>query len=144
MKANELMPGDLITFKDCQNDKEILVIKIWQINQEGNALVFIDDSKVLDEVTINEDVAGIPLTPEILVKNGMKPFDIDKLTEKATAKWWHKRGDFFIKQYHFKHHDFKPEYSFGCNNHTLIEGIEYVHELQQALKLCGIEKTIKL
>lgn len=91
-----------------------------------------------------DNIKPIPLTPEILEKNGMNPFDIDRLTDKATAKWWHKGGDFFIKQYHFKHHNFKPEYSFGCNNHTLIEGIEYVHELQHSLKLCGIEKTIKL
>lgn len=96
------------------------------------------------EIYSIDDIDPIPLTPEILEKNGMKPFEIDKLTSKATAKWWHKSGDFFIKQYHFKHHNFEPSYSFGCNNHTLIEGIEYVHELQHALKLCKIEKEIKL
>ena len=144
MKANELMIGDLVTFKDCQNDKEVIVVKIWGINQEGNALVLIDDSDSLDEVTIDEEFVGIPLTPEIIEKNGMKPFDVDKLTDNATAKWWHKDGIFFIKQYHFKHHNFKPTYSFGCHNHTLIEGIEYVHELQHALKLCKIEKEISL
>jgi len=41
MKANELMIGDFVTFKDCQNDKEIMVIKIWHLSQEGNALPFL-------------------------------------------------------------------------------------------------------
>lgn len=144
MKTEELMIGDVVTFKDCQHDENPVIIKIWQINQDGDALVCIDNDTTLDEITIDEEIVGLLLTTEILEKNGMRPFDIDKLTEKATAKWWHKGGDFFIKQYHFKHHNFKPTYSFGCHNHTLIEGIEYVHELQHALRLCGIDKEIVL
>ena len=69
MKANELMVGNYITFKDCQNDKEPNIIRIWQINEEDEALVSIDGDESLDEITINEDIVGIPLTDEILDKN---------------------------------------------------------------------------
>lgn len=129
MKASDLMIGDWVVLVDPDTKKRTIT------------RVHFSD---LSDAFVLGLFEPIPITPEILEKNGMNPFDIDKLTEKATAKWWHKGGDFFIKQYHFKHHNFKPTYSFGCNNHTLIEGIEYVHELQHALKLCKIEKEIKL
>lgn len=129
MKSNELMIGDKIRQKNSGIFLQISSVQppyIISIGEEGR---FHEDT-----------IEPIQLTKEILEKNGMKPFEIDKLTDKATAKWWHKSGDFFIKQYHFKHNGFNPSYSFGCHNHTLIEGIEYVHELQHALKLCKIEK----
>lgn len=129
MKANELMIGDWVVLVDPDTKKrEITRVHFGDLSCGFTLGLF----------------EPIPITPEILEKNGMKPFDIDKLTDKGTAKWWHKNGDFFIKQYHFKHQNFKPTYSFGCHNHTLIEGIEYIHELQHALKLCRIEKEIEL
>ena len=130
MKPSEVMIGDYLL------DRSGFPKKVDEV---------LDDGVLLGGVYHHmAEMKGIPITPEILEKNGMKPFDIDKLTDKGTAKWWHKSGDFFIKQYHFKHQNFKPTYSFGCHNHTLIEGIEYVHELQHALKLCKIEKEIQL
>lgn len=135
MKSNELMIGDWV--KVIHLNKIGRVYRVDAANGHGN-----EYAALLDGDFDCKDLEPIPLTPEILEKNGMNPFDIDKLTEKATAKWWHKGGDFFIKQYHFKHNGFNPSYSFGCHNHTLIEGIEYVHELQHALKLCKIEKEI--
>jgi hypothetical protein len=70
VKPNQIMIGDILTFKDCQNDKEPVIIKIWQINQEGEAFVFIDDSDSLDEITIDEEIVELPLTTEIIEKNG--------------------------------------------------------------------------
>ena len=142
MKANELMLGDFVTFKDCQNDKDMVVIKIWDINQEGNAFVFIDDSEVLDEVFIDEDFVGIPLTPEILEKNGFvkapmvsdtPPYDKDEEGNMHFSLngnfwgWWQQNQTFLI-----------PANGLGW-----LE-FKYLHQLQHALKLCGIEKTIEL
>lgn len=146
MKANELMIGDFVTFKDCQNDEEILVIKIWHLSQEGNALVFIDDSKALDEIAIDDEIVGIPLTPEILEKNGFEKFDFMNI--KGQHQW-----SFWI--------DILTSVSLWCKNlyDNPTEGwmlrlesslasccikIEYAHELQHALRLCGIDKTIEL
>lgn len=132
MKANDLMVGDIVTFKDCQNDKEVIVVKIWGINQEGNALVFIDDSDSLDEVTIDEEFVGIPLTPEILEKNG---FNIEIAPYTPGWKKCILNPNFFLED------RLKGFYHF--NGNTLAK-TQYVHELQHALKLCGIEKTIEL
>lgn len=143
MKTNELMVGDFITFKDCQNDKEIVVVKIWEINQDGNALVFIDDSEVLDEVAIDEEFAGIPLTPEILEKNGIV-YDYDE--EECVADYKFVK----LKGYQYSDDEILIDY---CNGHIKVISdfygdvnmeIEYVHELQHALKLLKIEKTIEL
>jgi hypothetical protein len=126
------MVGDIVTFKDCQNDKEKVVVKIWQINQEGNALVFIDDSEVLDEIAIDDEIVGIPITPEILEKNG---FNIE--IAPYTPDWMRciLNPNFFLED------RLKGFYHFNGNN---LAKIQYVHELQHALKLCGIEKQIEL
>ena len=55
MKTEELMIGDVVTFKDCQHDENPFIIKIWQINQDGDALVFIDDdATMLDSIAIDD------------------------------------------------------------------------------------------
>lgn len=74
----------------------------------------------------------IPLTPEILEKNGWAHYEDDKDS-------FHDEDCVFLKQ---------KEGGYGvCIDNVLrtISGIiHYVHELQQALRLCGIEKEIKL
>lgn len=143
MKANELMPGDLVTFKNCQYSRDAVIIKIWGINQEGNALVFIDDSEVLDEVTIDEEFAGIPLTPEILKKNGfvskkgrfmqLGNFDNPPLI------LWH-----LVDNPILRYLKGQLEIHHGAENNHVSFMCHYVHEFQHALKLCRIEKTIEL
>lgn len=133
MKSSELMIGDLVTFKDCQNEEEIVVIKIWQLNQEGNAFVFIDDSKVLDEIAIDDEIVGIHLTPEILEKNGFVRHGNEYCN---LQQWILKIGD---KKYLSIEQDTQEE-------EFCVETIwiNYVHEMQHILKLCKIEKEIEL
>ena len=155
MKANELMIGDLVTFKDCINDEEILVIKIWHLSQEGNALVFIDDSKVLDEIAIDDEIVGIPLTPKILEKNGFHINGIPSIitSVKCIDDWsddtyvWSRQETpderMFVSVYMDTSADFFVEvYCQYCHADGIH--VKYLHELQHALKLCGIEKTIEL
>lgn len=127
------MIGDLVTFKDCQNEEEIVVIKIWQLNQEGNAFVFIDDSKVLDEIAIDDEIVGIHLTPEILEKNGFVRHGNEYCN---LQQWILKIGD---KKYLSIEQDTQEE-------EFCVETIwiNYVHEMQHILKLCKIEKEIEL
>lgn len=78
------------------------------------------------------DVKPIPITAEILEKNGIKN---DKVSR------WYKWEDEHAKI------SFNPYYCVSD-----IESIEvtikayfvYVHELQQAIRLCGIDKKIEL
>ena len=93
-----------------------------------------------------EDVEPIPLTPEILEKNGFRLSQRD--AEHAFFKEW-------------EGHKFEIEIKKSTNCGKVL-GIKllgntgyaiksynmplpiYVHTLQHALKLCGIEKTIEL
>ena len=141
------MIGDLVTFEDCQHDEHPIVVKIWQINGDNDAFVSINENDALDEITIDDEIVGIPLTPEILEKNGFKKLDFSHyqindrtLVLDADGKWegplsWHwvvtemmdtnQRGQSVVLDYY-------------------VATINYVHELQHALKLCGIEKEIVL
>lgn len=122
MNANELMLGDLVTFKDCQNDANPVVIKIWQINADGEAFVSIDGHDELNEISIDDEVVGIPLTDEILRENFPEP---DELT------WFPRDGAFFCET--------------TINKEIMALGLfRYVHQLQNCLKLAEIKKEIVL
>jgi hypothetical protein len=103
------------------------------------------DNEVIFDGTLEKYVSNclpIPLTPEILEKNGFKkatqisdtePFDIDEEGNKHYSYsttfwgWWQPDNIFCI-----------PANGLGWLN------IKYVHQLQHALRLCGIEKEIIL
>lgn len=124
MKANELMIDDLVTFKECQGEEHPIIIKIWQVADDGEAFAVIDGDDVLDAIYIDDEIVGIPLTEEILRNNFPEP--TDGLT------WFPEEGGFNC-------HTYVPD----CKINAF--GIfKYVHELQHALRLCGINKEIKL
>ena len=155
MKAEDLMIGDIVTFNDCLHDENPVVIKIWQINQDGDALVYIDDDTAIDEIAIDDDIVGIPLTPEILEKNG---FHINGIPNSITSvkgidDWsddtyvWSRQETpderMFVSVYMDDLSNFFVEvYCQYCHADGIH--VKYVHELQHLLKLCGIEKTIEL
>lgn len=142
MKAQDLMLGDLVTFRDCQKDTSPAIIKVWQINADNEAFVSIDGSDGLDEISIDDEIVGIPLTPEILEKNG---FEI-----RGRKKYFLVPNDPSLA--------IKREPIIGAHGNTFTIGhfwegkkdfrwfieISFVHELQHALRLCGIEKEIVL
>ena len=115
------MLGDLVTFKDCQNDEAPSIVKIWQINAAGYALVSIDGDDTLDEMSIDDEIVGIPLAPEILEKNFPSP---------EVVCWYPNTNSYRIL--------------IGEDEAVVALNTNYVHELQHALRLCGIEKEIEL
>ena len=123
MKANELMIGDLVQYGDIHPIKtRVLGIssvdngKHWHIQAEP------ENTNSMRIVAMHA-VEPIPLTTEILEKNF--PTIEDGVTWSETAD----SGLFNIRVEYDKY----------------VEGIfKYVHELQHALRLCGIEKTIEL
>lgn len=92
----------------------------------------------------------IPLTAEILEKNGFE--ELMNESEVSAARFGRKPEPTGVWQYGFGQFDsvaYVPEQSFlrikfmeGCQ--ADIANIKYVHELQHALRLCGIEKEIIL
>ena len=128
MKAEELMIGDWVLYNETH--QQILEISC------------IDDEVYLktDELVHLSEIQPIPLTTEILKKNG---FD----TSDPEVKQYHFTED--GQSYHFSlrqmynQKDNKPNgYSFYA--FCVLTIIDYVHQLQHALRLCGIEKDIVL
>jgi len=155
MKPNELMIGDWVTFKDCQHENPILIKIIaigFQADEENDCLVQIDGDKACDIIAIDDEIVGIPLTAEILEKNGWEKDDdgfyepIMELNEVSKDR----NGESIWLEWGIKGHILDVEKEIeNRNNGSLsisraIIKCEFVHELQHALKLCGIEKEIVL
>lgn len=130
MKANELMIGDYL--------KTIFTQKIVKVKEIKQSCIYTEDNGY----EYNE-IEPIPLTPDILEKNGF-----------AIKKKWAQIGNFGdspLIMWHFEDdvflHDFKHELEIHQNDTGKVHlhiPCEYVHELQHALRLCKIDKTITL
>lgn len=130
MKATELMIGDLVIHgfggigKITEIDSKTVVIKDdgFDIGDGMNEVSF-----ALNELT------PIPLTPEILEKNGFE-LQRDKSELGTLDTYWlgSELGAFRIHRLN------NGDYQFG------LAKISNVHELQHALRLCGINKEIEI
>ena len=135
MKANELMIGDWVVYSG---------------DAEYTNPVRIEGMDILTCALITEDredvgfdgIEPIPLTAEILEKNGFEMED--------NCNYWFSDEDegleitFFPKRKNYTNgtYNYVDIYK-GCL--SIIElPIRFVHELQHALRLCGIEKEIEL
>ena len=120
MKATELMVGDWVL--DGKKPAQITGIMC-------------DD---LFETTLSPSVGGecispIPLTPEILEKNGFRKGSyIEVVGGLDTYYLGEEIGSFRI------HRLQKGYYQFG------LAKINFVHQLQHALRLCGINKEVEI
>lgn len=129
MKANELMIGDYVIRKNVPNEI-LIVVAIDSIR--GIVYLDLDGLGITEKI---ENIEPIPLTTEILEK-------ID---------FWYEHNVGYVTE------EYEYEIIYSTWNHELqilknreqILKLKYfdemsVHELQHALRLCGIEKTIKL
>ena len=128
MTTKDLVIGDYVTFKDCQNDDTPTIVKIEGLGYQGRgvveeALVTIDgDENGFDLVEIDDEFVGIPLTEEILQENFTIPEEI---------VWWPLNdGSFRVEM--------------QDDTHLIIGKYNYVHELQHALRLFGKNGEIEL
>ena len=128
MKANELMIGDFVTRQNYEN-KDV-VCKIIGLSKNSISVEFDNGSRSMG--ASEDSISPIPLTPEILEKNG---FNIEITPYTPDWKRCILNPNFFLED------RLKGFYHFNGNN---LAKIQYVHELQHALKLCGIEKQIEL
>ena len=139
LRAEDLMVGDYLTFTDVQNDSRCQKLKVVVIDGATNELlVSVDGDPTLDRIDIDDELCGIPITPEILDKNG---FESDNnmfgLCDYELSKSYilENRGDRFCFVKRFPGH---------CHSTFFIIEVRFIHELQHCLKLCGINKTIEL
>lgn len=142
MKANELMIGDWV-----RSDNETTqVTDIVTDHREMLCSVSCADRATYDDVGLQP----IPLTAEILEKNRFE--ELMSEGERVAEMFGRKPHPTGVWMYCFGRFDsvaYVPERSFlrikfmeGCQ--ADIANIKYVHELQHALRLCGVEKEVVL
>ena len=137
MTTKELMVEDYITFSDVQNDSYCPKLKVVIIDKE-DVYVSVDGDPVVDMLD-SKDLAGIPLTPEILEKNGFGYIEKDE-----------NLSHYYLGEPHFckdmnLHIGTDNTGRFWLNYYNnAIYGLRYVHQLQHAIRLCRIEKEIEL
>lgn len=85
----------------------------------------------------------IPLTPEILEKNGLEKRCSDELVLFDNSKI-DITGEYFIIRYFVNTQRVWLCKRTGVCENEIRKNCQYVHELQHALKLCGIDKEIVL
>jgi len=124
MDCKDLMIGDWVKV---EQTTEVVNAKVLGVHKDGVINYEVDYSGVVATNQIHTDyVSPIPITEEILVKNGWRK---EPITIDGDYANWH--GEIPINQD-------EDEY-----NYADIE-LKYVHQLQHLLRLCGIEKEIEL
>lgn len=133
MKATDLMIGDWV--------------KCYSSNCGGHRVDFINEMD--DEIGIDGEIFDlnrlnpIPLTPEILAKNGLEKRCSDELVLFDNSKI-DTTGEYFIIRYFVNTQRLWLCKGIGVDENEIRINCQYVHELQHALKLCGIDKQIVL
>lgn len=115
MKANELIIGDWIYRPDCFD-------QVKEIRQNG--IIGLDSARGLIPFL---ELEPIPLIPEILEKNGF--------SNKGTL-WYLEEDNFELE------HNNNDSFIWIVGDVYIVASIKYVHELQHALRLCGITREI--
>lgn len=132
MTANELMIGDYVIRKNVTNEF-LTVVAIDSIR----GIVYLD----LDGLGITEkleNIEPIPISPKILEKIGFvkQAYDGWLISENNGRRLIEYRTDYFdgLLRINYAEEPFSE----------LTIKAKYFHELQHALRLCGIEKPIEL
>jgi hypothetical protein len=139
MKANEIILGTYVYFNCFDGSK--IVVRVTGFN---DGIVY-GDSKNGSHWCNIKNVEPIPLTPEILEKNEFKPYipenhletvyacqDVSKaVANELYALWSYQDGSFYLLL------------RVGGKDMVRMD-VHYIHQIQHALRLCGIEKTIEL
>ena len=135
MKTTELMIGDKVMVKVLSQIPNTYVLHTWTANDYSRDI----------------QVKPIPITPEILEKNGFSPETF------LTAEWGRKvyfkefpgcvvepadSGKYIFgktKYWSETYGDGSPK-DWGTMYESRIYNLQYVHELQQALRLVGLNE----
>jgi len=129
MEATELMVGDIVYVTP---DKTGRVCTVNRSNT-GRAFVLVKDERYIHSLV---NITPVPLTPEILKKNGFGYVEGDEYSTYHPTHFYLgepqfcKSMDLHIGTYN------KGIFWVNIRQNT-IYGIRYVHELQHALRMCG-------
>ena len=140
MKATELMIGDWVEVTNSDYLKFVQVDGIL-----GNSIFTKEAEYESEEIDIN-DLRTIPLTSEILEKNGFKRLQDTYLFNVTTNQFgvnlWLEIGpDSWIENNKIRVDSLKGDFNYPM---LTIMSCKYVHEFQHLLKLFRIKKDIVL
>jgi hypothetical protein len=133
MKANELMIGDWVKFKNSDLAHRVIAIAGKSIKVDKTHWY---SANIFDP---------IPLTLEILEKNGFKKFDFLHIEGQYYQwTWWENTLISVTLWCRELNNNTKDGLMLKIEtlNFSLCLKVNCVHELQHALRLCGIEKEI--
>ena len=128
MEEKELMIGDWVNVYINDDDPMecgYVTCKIDSINEFGDISAYFDDRK-------EEDIEPIPLTVDILKKNGLEA--------SITGQHWKEDEDFLLE---ISVEDGEIWWSINFNEYSIMR-LYYVHQLQHAMRLCNIKREIIL
>ena len=159
MKTNELMFGDWLFIEDANTKIRYNV----RVNKIDGSYIYFDSEDVSVTGLSYDCFFPIPLTPEILEKNGFvwrddltndemfMPAIIDKLdTEECyeiVVEWRDSYDNGAVDDFNREFWDECWKLHCMCKMKSFViesSNTIYVHELQHALRICGIEKEIVL
>lgn len=135
MKLEELMIGDWVAIDepDRYHGYNGKVVAIGGENRYVTLFVPVTNHDVFEE-----DIRPIPISEDILLKNGFEEIKVEDI----------------YSVYRDKDCDITPDVDDDCklcwmlycgkNDHDANICLHFVHELQNTLRLCGIEKIIEL
>ena len=137
MEAKDLMIGDWVLWNTYPMKVMMIGSRMVKLYNEDNSIE-------------DDEISPMPITIDFLEKNGFD--ELMNESEVSAARFGRKPEPTGVWQYGFGRFDsvaYVPEQSFlrikfmeGCQ--ADIANIKYVHELQHALRLCGVEKEIIL
>ena len=121
MEKLEYIPGDLVYIHG-----SLRIVS----NCDGYYATYYDENERLQEVNVNV-IEGIPITPEILEKNGWK-----SINGKYALKI--KNANYVVLEF--------TEYGIYTyiNENTMLFTIKYIHELQHLLYALHIDSNLKI
>ena len=141
MKANELMIGDIVSHNGIPVKIEVIAGMYSYVVPVKDNLGYLNKGFEVD----NDELTPIPITPDILGKNDFLHFH----PENRKAEYWQiyiKGGDINVKitYGHFRFRIYGKPLKDGAFRPSFNGHLCYVHELQNVLRLCGIEREIIL
>ena len=138
MKAEELMIGDWLFYK---GQVAAFPFKVEQITKKKVGYHAEPCENRIHYLILSE-CDPIPLTPEILEKNGFKMvLDINKLPTYRIK--WTRNPNLYFTIFTGVDGYWNPV-GFGVTIGGVNEEVDYVHQLQHALRICRINKEIVL
>ena len=117
MKTSELQLGDIVS---CLGSPMIVVSLSFNGDEPIGTILHLTNSHLTNIFTFREkDVYPIILDESMLMQNNFNP---------EIVSWWRPEGEDFFK------------IAIMNENTSLCAKVKYVHELQHALRLCGLSE----